>query len=123
MKNEITNCLTLMMNKVYQTIMYESWSDEFKAKEIKESSEIFYEELKKHIDITKLTKEEAKDLRFAKWSNEYPDLYLFPLWIVPLIPEGIEVMDIFGEKFKYEKDKVDNDTRFGYVAYGIEIKE
>ena len=82
-----------------------------------------YDELKKHIDFTKLTAEEAKELRFRRWDEEdMPNLWLFPLYLVPIIPEGLEVTYISGEKGKYEKDKMDNDIRFGCVAYGIEIK-
>ena len=51
------------------------------------------------------------------------DLYLFPLYLVPIIPEGLEVVSISGKKYRYEKEKADNDIRFGCVAYGIEIKE
>lgn len=122
MKREIQNCLTWLTNKVSETIIY-NWSDDFKVKENKKSFEKFYNELKKHIDFTKLTVEEAKELRFRRWDEDLPNLWLFPLWLVPIIPNGLEVMSISGHKFIYEKDKVDNDIRFGCVAYGVEIKE
>lgn len=122
MKKEIQNCLTWLVNKVSQTIIY-NWADDFKVGENNENFETFYEELKKHIDFTKITVEEAKELRFQRWSEEQPDLWLFPLYLVPIIPEGLEVTFISGEKAKYEKDKLDNDIRFGCVAYGIEIKD
>lgn len=123
MKKEIQNCLTWITNRVSETIIYDNWSDDLKIKQNKEAFDTFYSELKKHIDITKLTIEEAKELRFRRWDEELPDLWLFPLYLVPLIPEGLEVMSISGDKFKYEKDKTDNDIRFGCVAYGIEIKD
>ena len=122
MKKEIQNCLTWLVNKISETIIYD-WKDGFKIKENKKSFEEFYDELKKHIDFTKLTVEEAKELRFKRWSDEQPNLWLFPLYLVPIIPEGLEVTSISGNKYKYEKEKADNDIRFGCVAYGIEIKE
>lgn len=122
MKKEIQNCLTWLVNKISETIIYD-WKDGFKIKENKKGFEEFYEELKKHIDFTKLTVEEAKELRFKRWSDEQPNLWLFPLYLVPIIPEGLEVTSISGNKYKYEKEKADNDIRFGCVAYGIEIKE
>lgn len=122
MKVEIRNCLTWLVNKVSETIIYDNWSNEFKIKENKASFEKFYKELEKQIDFTKITIEEAKELRFQKWDEEQPNLWLFPLWLVPIIPEGLEVTDISGNKYKYEKDKEDNDIRFGCVAYGIEIE-
>lgn len=122
MKKEIQNCLTWLVNKISETIIYD-WKDGFKIKENKKSFEEFYDELKKHIDFTKLTVEEAKELRFKRWSDEQPNLWLFPLYLVPIIPEGLEVTSISGNKYKYEKEKADNDIRFGCVAYGIELKE
>lgn len=123
MKIEIKNCLTWLVNKVSETIIYDNWSNELKNKENKESFEKFYKELKKHIDFTKITVEEAKELRFQRWDEEQSNLWLFPLWLVPIIPEGLEVTSISGNKYKYEKNKADNDIRFGCVAYGIEIKD
>lgn len=121
MKREIQNCLTWLVNKVSATIIY-NWDNETKAKENKEVFDIFYDEIRQHIDFTKLTIEEAEDLRLRRWDEE-SNLYLFPLWLVPIIPEGLEVTGISGCKYKYEKDKMDNDIRFGCVAYGIEIQE
>ena len=122
MKKEIQNCLTWLINKISETIIY-NWEDGFKIKENEKSFGEFYDELKKHIDFTKLTVEEAKELRVKRWSDEQPNLWLFPLYLVPIIPEGLEITSIGGNKYKYEKDKADNDIRFGCVAYGIEIKE
>ena len=122
MKKEIQNCLTWLVNRVSETIEY-NWDDGFKAKENKKSFETFYKELKNHIDFSKITIEEAEELRFQRWDEEQPNFWLFPLYLVPIIPEGLEVMSISGDKFKYEKDKADNDIRFGCVAYGIEIKD
>lgn len=122
MKKEIQNCLTWLVNRVSETNEY-NWENDFKVSENKKSFNTFYEELKKHIDFTKITVEEAKELRFQRWDEEHPELWLFPLYLVPIIPEGLEVTSISGNKYKYEKDKADNDIRFGCVAYGIEIKE
>lgn len=114
MKNEIRNCMSWLINQLSIGYVY--------SNENKKDFEMFYEELKKHIDFTKITQKEAIELRFCKWEEE-SNLYLFPLYLVPLIPEGLEVISIGGTKYKYEKEKADNDIRFGCVAYGIEIKE
>ena len=121
MKKEIQNCLTWLANKNAETYMY-LWDVEYKENQIKKNYDIFYDELKKHIDFTKITVEEAKELRFQRWDDELPDLWLFPLYLVPIIPEGLEVIDIGGNKYPYEKETADNDIRFGCVPYGIEIK-
>lgn len=122
MKEEIVNCLTWFMNRVAETTTYESWSNDYKVKAIKNASDKMYAELAKHINIETLTAEEAKELRFCKWSDEMPNLWLFPLWMLPLIPEGMMVMDISGETYPFERATADDDIRFGCLAYGIEVK-
>lgn len=122
LKKEIQNCFTWLVNEVSQTVIY-NWSDSLKRDANKQTFNYFYKELEKYIDFKNITVEEAKELRFGKWSDEQPDLWLFPLYLVPIIPEGLEIEYIDGTKGIYEKDKMDNDTRFGCVAYGINIKE
>ena len=122
MKKEIQNCITYLANKLSEVYVYDSWDADLKLQELKLGFDTFYDELKKHIDFTKLTVEEAKELRFRKWSDEVPNLWLFPLYLVPIIPEGLQITYLDGEKGIYHKDDMDNDIRFGVVAYGIEIK-
>lgn len=123
MKKEVINCLTWYANMVAQTVQYTSWSDEFCRKEIKEAHDKFIEELKKHIDLKTLTREDAIGLRFRRWSDETPNLYLIPLWLLPIIPVGTELTCISGAKIIYDGSNIDNDIRFGCIAYGIEICE
>lgn len=122
MKNELVNHFTWLANKIVETKIYKNWNDAFKVKEVEEAYDTFYNSIKNYIDLEKITVEQAKELRFGKWDDK-SDLYLFPLWVVPLIPEGMEVTSIFGGTFKYNKETVDNDIRFGCVSYGINIKE
>ena len=123
MKKEIQNCITYLANKLSEVYVYDSWNADLKIQELKLGFNTFYDELKKHIDFTKLTVEEAKELRFRKWDDDMPNLWLFPLYLVPIIPEGLEITYLDGEKGIYHKDEMDNDIRFGVVAYGIEIEE
>lgn len=122
MKQEIVNCLTWYANKVSETTQYKSWSNEFCRKEIEESTGKFLNELRKLIDFSNLTREEAVELRFGKW-EENSDLYLIPLYLLPIIPIGTELICINGEKIIYDGTNVDNDIRFGCIAYGINILE
>lgn len=122
MKPEIRNLLTWYANRVAQTVQYTCWSDAFCRKEIKEAHDRFIEEVKKHIDFNNLTVEEAKELRFGKWKDD-SDLYLIPLYLLPAIPIGTKLTSIFGEGVIYDGTNVDNDIRFGCIAYGIHIKE
>ena len=81
------------------------------------------EDLKKYINWEDMTKEDARELRFGIWSDDMPDLYLIPLYLLPILPIGTKVVDIFGEEIIYDGTNIDNDARFGCLAYGIIIKE
>lgn len=118
MKQEIVNCMSWLINQTAEIYVYKRYN----MQKTRYAFDEFYRELKRHIDFEKLTVEEARELRFGKWDDE-SDLWLFPLWLVPIIPEGLEVMSISGEKYKYEEEKADKDIRFGCVAFGIEIKK
>ena len=126
MKKELENCFSYLVNKLSESFVYDNWDDKTKIDELRLGFRTFYDEFKKHIDFTKLTVEEAKELRFKRWSSEPEDpqnLWLFPLYLVPIIPEGLEITFISGEKGIYKPGEMDNDIRFGCVAYGIEIKQ
>lgn len=123
MKMEIVNCLSWYVNKVAETVQYESWSDEMARNENRKYMSMMLEELKKHIDWNKLTREEAFELRFRQWDEDTPDLFLIPLYLLPIVPIGTELTTINGDTVLYLGDNVDNDTRFGCIAYGIKIKE
>lgn len=123
MKPEIRNCLTWYANRVAETVQYTNWTDGFCRKEIKKDHDMFIDEIKKHIDFDKLTREEAVELRFARWDEEMPDLYLIPLYLLPAIPIGTKLTTISGDEVVYDGTNVDNDVRFGCIAYGINIKE
>lgn len=123
MKMEIVNCLSWYVNKVAETVQYTEWSDEMARHENRKYMEMMLEELKRHIDWNNLTREEALELRFKLWDEEQPDLYLIPLYLLPIVPFGTELTSITGDKILYNGHNVDNDVRFGCVAFGIEIKE
>lgn len=117
MKKEIVNHLTWIVNHFSEELVWGNSGgnrpDIWKQ---------FYTSLKKYLDITKLTREEAVELRFCKWDEE-SDLYLFPLWLVPLIPEGFMVISISGEEFPFDSTTTDTDIRFGCVAFGLRLTE
>lgn len=153
LKNEIFNCLTWYTNRIAETIEYSSWSDNFCRKKIKEYNEVLMVNLEKLIDWDNLTADVMKLLRFQIWtskeeveeeiknimdslelSNEEKterleklkktaDIRLIPLYLLPIIPKGIELVSITGESIIYNGDNIDTDTRFGCIAYGLHSKE
>lgn len=132
MKQELINHLSWIANRVAIGEIYEDWSDTVIGKETREGLKTFYASLKNNndlIDWNNLTVEEAKELGFLLWSDEedpndrysVKDLWLIPLWLYPLIPDGIELTTIGGEKVIKNGDNIDPDARFGCIAYGIII--
>lgn len=53
-----------------------------------------------------------------KWSSE-TDLWLFTPEEFQYLPEGFELESISGERVIKGKDYIDDDTRFGHLAYGV----
>ena len=152
MKKEIIGCLTWYANSVSETTQYESWDDEFCRKRIKKSTDALLDELKNHIDWDNLTEEEGYELRFRRWSSDKDideeidyvrkkgtdeaeiqrlvegfertkGLWLIPLYLLPIVPKGTELISICGEVVKYDGTNVDNDIRCGCIAYGIKLKK
>lgn len=87
-----------------------------------------HEQVKKEIPITvetfdSLTVDQAKACGFQLFSEEMPDVYCIPTYLYTFIPEGLKVTGIDGEEFVVNKvSDLDNDNRFGALAYGITIK-
>lgn len=119
-KKEIINCLTWYANRVAETVRYTSWDDAFCRNEVRTATMDFLSELRKHIDFSKLTKEEALALRFGWWDD---DLYLIPLYLLPLVPVGTELTSINGNTIVYDGTNIDDDVRSGCLAWGVRISE
>lgn len=101
------------------------WGEKYCIKELKEAMDKYLsdESVKEIFNIGNLTKERAEALRFQMFDEEQmPNLYLFPLWFVLLLPYGTKVVSLGGEEFEYAED-TDLDIRFGCVAFGINIYE
>ena len=118
---KIQHCLSWFVNGIAECYVYNQ-SDQAIAQHLEGWFEKFYTELKQRLDFSDLDVETARELRMAKW-DEDSDLWLFPLWLVPALPDGLEVITISGQHMTIGEDTLDNDIRFGCVAYGIEITE
>ena len=78
----------------------------------------FINKLKEEIPFETLTESDLRVMGFGEWDNE-KHLFLVPLLLLEYIPDGTEVVSIMGEKYVKGKDKIDDDTRDGYLAYCI----
>lgn len=120
MKTKIVNCFVKYANRIAQPIQYTYWSDIFCREEIRLSTIDFLSELRKHIDFSNLTKKEALELGFRLWDD---NLYLIPLYLLPIIPTGTELTCIDGTTIKYNGFNIDKDVRCGCIAWGINIEK
>lgn len=121
MKPTIMNLLTWYANQIEMAIEYYHEPNDIYT-EIKIARKKFLEKLKDEIDFNNLSKQEAIELRFVKWSEEDPSLYLIPIWLLPILPVGMKLTCINGEDIVYDGNNVDNDVRFGCLAYGVRVK-
>ena len=90
-----------------------------------------YEFIKGQFDQYEIPSEEwlnldmatANLLGFQRWEED-SNLMLIPGYLYQFIPAGLELYSISGEKEQYQSyDDLDNDTRYGCLAYGIYIEE
>ena len=89
--------------------------------------EYIQEQLNKHYipaeEWKKLRIPQAKTLGFQFWEED-SNLMLIPGYLYQFIPAGLDLYCISGEKVQYESyEDLDNDCRFGCLAYGIHIEE
>ena len=74
-------------------------------------------------DLLGLTIEEASLIGFTQWSEDDPSLYLIPAWLYPALPVGLQVIDIYGEESEFSPETHDDESRYGCLAYGINLVE
>ena len=74
-------------------------------------------------DIPALTATEASLIGFTKWSEDSPNLYLIPSWLYPALPVGLQVTGISGEESEFSPETHDSESRYGCLAYGINLVE
>ena len=74
-------------------------------------------------DILALTTTEASLIGFTQWSEDSPSLYLIPAWLYPALPVGLQVTSISGEESEFSPETHDSESRYGCLAYGINLVE
>lgn len=82
------------------------------------NEELKNEIISKKISINELNREQLKDIGFGIMDEENTAL-LIPLWAFPFIPDGTELISIFGDIEVKGEDCIDLDERFGYISYGL----
>jgi hypothetical protein len=114
---------SIIVTRAAESMNYINWSADYVASQIREIPEM----IKKTnwfvpINPADLTEAEMRELGFGKWAEEDP-MFLIPLWLFPFLPDEVDCGSISGEKRILKKSEMDNDTRFGCLAYGVMPKE
>ena len=115
-KAVLTHCAEVMC--------YSTWSANFAQQQIRKlPSELEKAKDFKLVDPSDLTQEEMEDLGFGMWSDK-TKMMLIPLWLKPFLVEKIQAGCINDTEIKeYETITMDDDHRFGCIAYGCIPKE
>lgn len=120
LQSKVNNLLVFLANNVAETSVY-NWKMSFSSEHISNAYQKIINSIKSEIDWNNLTKENCLTLGFQYASEKEPNFMLIPIWLYNAIPEGTELITIFGKHFKFIPGKSDADNRFGYLAYGIHV--
>lgn len=88
---------------------------------IEEEKKKYLEILSQHLDFNDIDLETAKLIGMQVWDEE-SKLWLFPAYLYPIIPNGLEVTAIDGTKETWN-GKQDDDCRFGALAFGLVLEK
>lgn len=107
------------MNRAAEVKAYTNWEADFAVRQIRD---IPADLLSQNPDLggiqpSELTAAECESLGFCGWSKENP-IRLIPLWLFPFLAGDVKTTTIDGEAVLCKAD-MDNDHRFGCLAYGV----
>ena len=142
-----------ILGRIAVIMNVEDWSDSDKIVRIKQELGYLKEFIDENYgeDWSKFTKEDVDELGFMLWTddqsiieeierinndeeiedkeveiakiNNTKGLYLIPQYLINCIPINTKLYSIFGKEVIYNGNNIDDDARFGSLAYGIHIKE
>lgn len=117
----LTRCFRWLANELVVSYMNSTLPAPLKNK-----VDTFYDSVRKTIDWESLTRNDCLWLGFMNSQRDMvsaqgviQELWLIPQWLIPVIPEGICVEDIHGNRFQYYSRICDKSTQFGVLGYGL----
>lgn len=108
----LTNCLA--------ELNFYGWDEKTRKASLKSWFDGIKEEFGE-LDPNNFTDDELRILGFGKWDES--GLRLIPLYLKDCIKKGTVVYSITGELFVADVDKLDDDSRFGFLSYGVYPKD
>lgn len=116
--NEIVYATSSVM-KIAGQIQAYSWDDKFCREDLTRAL-VRMQEALKDVEWTSFSKEELFNLGFGNWDG---NLIVIPLHFYNSIKDGTTLYSISGSAHVKGKDEIDNDVRFGCMAYGFRIED
>ena len=109
----------VITNRAAEVMAYANWTSEYAASQIRN---LPHDLLRRHPELgqiqpAELTTEQCDDLGFGLW-EEGNAMRLIPLWLLPFLADDVKTTCINGE-IVVRKSDMDNDQRYGCIAYGI----
>lgn len=123
LEEQLLRLMITSQNLTATVIHYEKASSDASYACVKEIYDTLLKEIGDLVNFTKLDAKTARTLGLRKWDNTNPALFLIPIYLVPLIPIGIELTSIRGNKIIYDGSNIELDTRYGMLAYGFMIED
>ena len=88
--------------------------------DLKKRVDIFYQSISQALDWDNLSLEDAKYLGFLCLEDIGEDsIWFFPTWMYPLIPEGLTVYDMSGNRKEFHRDTMSSENLYGCLSYGL----
>ena len=117
------NIRRIIVNSAAESMNYLNRNADFVASQIREIPERLKEtDWFVPVNPADLTETEMRELDFGEYPEEGP-MFLIPLWLFPFLPDEVDCGCIDGEKRIQKKSEMDNDHRFGCLAYGVMPKK
>lgn len=89
---------------------------------LKDKVEKFYQSVNSCIDWDNLIAYDLRNLGFMRYEDEgesSTELWLIPQWLYPIIPDEIELMNIQGEMFTFDRKTTPYTLFYGCMTYGV----
>ena len=101
------------LNGIVESNLYKSWGDEYVRLNLKNR----FDDFKECDGVT------LRDFGLKVWCNldDKTDLWVLPVWMYEVIPEGYKVMDINGDIEEFHYDTAERDQRMGCLSFGFAL--
>lgn len=117
-KQYINSCMRWVINELAPSYINGNFTPEMSSK-----MSTFYDCIGNSLDWFNLTMSDVKSLGFLNCSEsqeeELTSIWFIPVWLMPVIPEGITLWDRNGNPFIYKRQSCCKDVMYGCLTFGV----